>query len=167
MSSDDPRACFPAAGRVEWIGVRSRRGQPVEVLEEVQAIPDRGLAADHATKRAGGRRQVTLMQSEHLPVIGSLAKRAPEPGLLRRNLVVSGINLRALIGRRFRVGAALFEGTGDCPPCRAMEAALGFGGCNAMSGMGGVTARILEGGPIRIGDPVEPYNQRADEPRLI
>ena len=167
MSPDDPRARFPAAGRVEWIGVRSGRGRPVEVLEEVQAIPDRGLAEDHAARRAGGRRQVTLMQSEHLPVIGSLAKHAPRPDLLRRNLVVSGINLRALVGQRFRVGAALFEGTGDCPPCRAMEAALGFGGCNAMTGMGGVTARVLGGGLIRVGDPVEPYNQRADEPRLI
>lgn len=167
MSPDDSRARFPASGRVEWIGVRSGRGQPVEVLEEVQAIPDRGLADDHAARRAGGRRQVTLVQSEHLPVIGSLAERAAKPDLLRRNLVVSGINLRALVGLRFRVGAALFEGTGDCPPCRTMEAALGFGGRNAMAGMGGVTARVLEGGLIRVGDPVGPYNQRADEPRLI
>ena len=165
MSPDDPQARFPAAGRVEWIGVRSRRGQPVEVLEKVQAIPDRGLADDHAARRSGGRRQVTLMQSEHLPAIGALARCAPKPDLLRRNLVVSGINLRALVGRRFRVGAALFEGTGDCPPCRAMEAALGFGGPDAMAGMGGVTARVLQGGWIRLGDPVQPYNQRADESR--
>ena len=167
MSPDDPRDHFPVAGRVEWIGIRFKRGQPVEVLQEVQAIPDRGLADDHAAGRAGGRRQVTLMQSEHLSVIGSLAGRTPKPDLLRRNLVISGINLRALVGQRFRVGAALFEGTGDCPPCHAMEAALGFGGCNAMAGMGGVTARVLEGGLIRVGDLVEPYNQRADEPRLI
>ena len=167
MSPDDPRAHFSAAGRVEWIGVRSGRGRPVEVLQEVRAIPDHGLADDHAARRAGGRRQVTLMQSEHLSVIGSLAKRAANPDLLRRNLVVSGINLRALVGQRFRVGAALFEGTGDCPPCRAMEAALGFGGCSAMTGMGGVTARVLEGGLIRVGDQVEPYNLRADAPSLI
>ena len=167
MSLDDPHARFSTAGRVEWIGVRSGRGKPVEVLQEARAIPDHGLADDHAAKRAGGRRQVTLIQSEHFPVIESLAKRTPKPDLLRRNLVVSGINLRALVGQRFRVGAALFEGTGDCPPCRAMEAALGSGGCNAMTGMGGVTARVLEGGLIRVGDQVEPYNQRADEPRLI
>ena len=167
MSLDDLRAHFSAAGRVEWIGVRSRRGKPVEILQKVRAVMDHGLADDHAARRVGGRRQVTLIQSEHLPAIESLAKRTPKPDLLRRNLVVSGINLRALIGQRFRVGAALFEGTGDCPPCRAMEAALGFGGHNAMAGMGGVTARVLEGGLIRVGDPVEPYNQRADEPGRI
>ena len=167
MSPKNPRAHFSAEGRVEWIGVRPRRGRPVEVLEEVRAISNHGLADDHAAKRPGGLRQVTLVQSEHLPVIGSLAERAPKPDLLRRNFVVSGINLRALIGRKFRVGAALFEGTGDCPPCRAMETALGFGGRDAMAGMGGVTARVLESGLIRVGDPVGPYNQRADMPRLI
>lgn len=167
MSREDPRTHFPSAGRVEWIGVRSRRGQPVDALEEVEAIRDHGLAEDHASGRAGGRRQVTLMQSEHLSVIETLAERAPRPDLLRRNLLVSGINLRALVGRRFRVGAAVLEGTGDCPPCNAMEAALGFGGRNAMTGMGGVTARVLEGGLIRLGDSVEPYNLRADPPHLI
>lgn len=167
MNPDKPRAHFPASGRVEWIGIRAGRGQPVTELREVQAIRGRGLAEDHAARRTGGRRQVTLVQSEHLPVIESLSKRAPKPGLLRRNLLVSGINLRALVGQRFRVGAALFEGTGDCPPCRAMDAALGAGGKDAMVGMGGVTARVLEGGLIRVGDPIGPYNLPADPPRLI
>lgn len=110
---------------------------------------------------------MTLMQSEHLPVIESLSERTPKPDLLRRNLLVSGINLRALVGQRFWVGAALFEGTGDCPPCRAMDTALGAGGKNAMTGMGGVTARVLEGGLIRVGDRIGPYNLPADQPRLI
>ena len=167
MSSDKPRGHFPASGRVEWIGVRTGRGQPVTELQEVQAIQDRGLAEDHATQRAGRRRQVTLVQAEHLPVIESLSERTPKPNLLRRNLLVSGINLRALVGQRFWVGAALFEGTGDCPPCRAMDAALGVGGKNAMTGMGGVTARVLEGGLIRVGDRIGPYNLPADQPRLI
>lgn len=167
MRPEDPRTNFSSTGRIEWIGVRSGRGRTVEVREEVEAIQNHGLADDHAARRGGGRRQVTLMQSEHLAVIETLAERTPKPDLLRRNLLVSGINLRALVGQQFRVGAALFEGTGDCPPCRNMEAALGFGGCNAMTGMGGVTARVLEGGLIKLGDSVEPYNQRADPPRLI
>ena len=107
------------------------------------------------------------MQSEHLPVIESLSERIPKPNLLRRNLLVSGINLQTLVGQRFWVGAALFEGTGDCPPCRAMDTALGAGGKNAMTGMGGVTARVLEGGLIRVGDSVGSYNLPADQPRLI
>ena len=73
------------------------------------------------------------------------------PATLRRNLLVSGIPLIALKGRRFRIGDVLLEGT---DPCSRMEAALGAGGYNAMRGMGGLCARILESGNLRVGDAV-------------
>ena len=79
---------------------------------------------------------------------------AVAPATLRRNLVVSGIPLAALRGRRFRIGDVLLEGTDACDPCSRMEAALGPGGYNAMRGMGGLCARILEGGTLRRGDAV-------------
>ena len=74
--------------------------------------------------------------------------------LLRRNVVISGLPVIALKGRRFRIGDVLLEGTDPCDPCSRMEAALGPGGYNAMRGMGGLCARILEGGVIRAGDEV-------------
>lgn len=77
-----------------------------------------------------------------------------EPATLRRNLVVSGIPLIALKGRRFRVGEVVLEGTESCDPCSLMEALLGPGGYNAMRGHGGLCARILQGGTIRRGDTV-------------
>ena len=69
-------------------------------------------------------------------------------------MLVSGIPLVALKGRRFRIGELLLEGTDDCDPCSRMEDALGPGGYNAMRGMGGLCARILEGGSLRVGDAV-------------
>ncbi len=167
MSAYDGRRRFTGAGSVEWIGVRTHRQQPIEVRQQVQAIEGCGLEGDHAAGRRGGKRQVTLIQAEHFPAIGQLAAKPPKPELLRRNLVVSGINLRALVGRKFQIGSALLEGTGDCPPCRSMERALGSGGCDAMAGMGGVTARVLKGGPICIGDAVAPYNPQPQTERLI
>jgi MOSC domain-containing protein YiiM len=147
-------AHFPRAGRVEWIGVRrSHRGELV-IVEEVKAITDQGLAGDRYA-RAGGNRQVTLIQAEHLKVVAGLTgKELVRPEWLRRNIVVSGINLYALRDLTFRVGMALLEGTGTCEPCSRMEEALGRGGYNAMRGHGGITARILEGGMIRVADPV-------------
>ena len=95
------------------------------------------------------------MQSEHLAVMGALLGEPPlDPARLRRNLVVSGLNLAALQGRQFKVGEALLQGTGLCHPCARMEAILGPGGYNAMRGHGGLNARVLSGGLIRVGDVV-------------
>ena len=149
---------FPRPGRVETIVLRpAKRGTCIETKETV-ALADGGLEGDH---RRGGKRQVSLIQLEHLQVIGALLGQEPiDPLRLRRNLVISSINLVALKallpGRRLgvRIGQALIELTGDCEPCSRMEAELGPGGYNAMRGHGGMVGRILEGGPIRTGDPV-------------
>jgi MOSC domain-containing protein YiiM len=73
---------------------------------------------------------------------------------LRRNLVVSGINLLALKNARLQVGGALLELVGPCQPCSRMEEAIGAGGYAAMRGHGGMTARVVSGGPLRVGDRV-------------
>lgn len=147
-------ARFPRAGSVEFIGVRPARGAPVQAVDAVQAVAGRGLTGDRYAG-GGGKRGVTLIQAEHLPVIAALAGLARvEPATVRRNLVVSGIPLIALKGALFRIGDVLLEGTGPCDPCSKMEAALGEGGYNAMRGHGGLCARIVEGGVIRLGDAV-------------
>lgn len=123
----------------------------------MHVIEGRGLEGDRKALRAGGERQVTLFQHEHLLVIASLMGRdAVEPEALRRNLAVSGINVLALRARRFKIGELLFEGTGYCAPCRRMEETIGRGGFNATRGHGGITARGLSDGWIAIGDPITP-----------
>lgn len=142
-----------APGRLEWIGLRPAREVPVAVREHATAIAGHGLEGDRYAH--DGKRQVTLVQAEHLPVIAALCGHGVvAPELLRRNLVVSGISVLALKNQRFRIGAALFEGAGPCEPCSKMEAALGAGGYNAMRGHGGICARVVEGGAIAVGDAV-------------
>ena len=142
-------------GKLDWIGVRpSPRGEMMS-LQQVLLITNRGIEGDHRAQRPGGKRQVTLIQAEHLPVIASLAGRTVIcPEELRRNLVVCCINLASLNNQRFTVGAALLEGTGYCHPCSRMEENLGTGGYNAVRGHGGITARVVRGGLIRPGDEV-------------
>lgn len=145
---------FPRAGRVQWIGLRPARDVPMQAVDSVEAEAGGGLVGDRY-KGGSGKRGVTLIQAEHLPVIAALSGHGEiAPATLRRNLLVSDIPLVALKGRRFRIGEVLLEGTDACDPCSRMEAALGPGGYNAMRGMGGLCARILEGGMIRAGDEV-------------
>lgn len=144
---------LPHAGRVAWIGIRPRRDVPMLELTDVD-VDARGLRGDRYDG-SSGKRAVTLIQAEHLPVIAALSgHEAVAPATLRRNLVVSGIPLIALKGKRFRVGDVVLEGTGPCDPCSRMETALGPGGYNAMRGHGGLTARVIEGGRVRLGDTV-------------
>lgn len=147
-------AQFPRAGRVQWIGVRPARDVAMQEVDEVEATAGAGLSGDRY-HGGSGKRGVTLLQAEHLPAIAALAGRSEiPPMLLRRNLLVSGIPLIALKGRRFMIGDVLLEGTGPCDPCSRMEDALGPGGYNAMRGHGGLTARILGSGILRIGQAV-------------
>ena len=146
---------FPRPGRVEWIGLRLAYRAAIVPVSEVRAETGSGLLGDHSAKGRDHKRQVTLVQFEHLPVIAALAGAASvTPAALRRNLVVGGINLAALVGMRFQVGGAVFEGTGPCYPCSRMEEALGAGGYNAVRGHGGITARVVVGGWVRLGDAV-------------
>ena len=147
-------ATLPRPGRIEWIGLRPGREVPIDEVPQVVAETGAGLVGDRYSG-GSGKRGITLIQAEHLPVIAALSgHEAVRPATLRRNLVVSGLPLIALKGRRFRVGAVLLEGTDECDPCSRMEAALGPGGFNAMRNHGGLCARILEGGTIRLGDAV-------------
>jgi len=146
---------IPQTGRLEWIGLRPGHRAPVQSVREVVAEAGRGLIGDRYAESPGTRRQVTLIQAEHLPAIAALTGHAQvPPEWLRRNLLVSGINLLALKNKSFRIGDVLLEGTGLCHPCSRMEEVLGPGGYNALRGHGGITARVLEGGRIRTGDPV-------------
>ncbi|WP_425480454.1 MOSC domain-containing protein [Luteimonas viscosa] len=146
---------FPRAGQVQWIGLRPARDVPMREVGSAQASAGGGLAGDRYNG-GSGKRGVTLIQAEHLPAIAALAGHEEiVPATLRRNLVVSGIALIALKGNRFRIGDVLLEGTVACDPCSRMEVALGAGGYNALRGMGGLCARILEGGELRLGDAVE------------
>lgn len=143
-------------GQVVWIGIRPTRREPLRAVESVVAQAGQGLIGDHYKTKTNGPRQLTLIQAEHLPVIaGYLHREVVMPEMLRRNIVVKGINLLALKGKQFQVGNALCEYSGECHPCSRMEEILGTGGYNAVRGHGGITARVQATGAISVGDSVQ------------
>ena len=158
---------FTHAGCVNAIYLRPARDAPAVSVASVLALADRGLEGDRsATSRpatAGGhKRQVTLLQAEHVPLIAAWTGHdSIDAAVLRRNLVVSGLNLlaaRTLFAdqpMRIMFGdEVVLSVTGPCDPCSKMEVALGTGAYNAMRGHGGLTARIEAGGCIAVGDRV-------------
>lgn len=154
MEGDTVKALIsrlPQHGRVEWIAVRPERRKTLQVLDSVEVL-EKGLQGDHYTGNSG-RRGVTLIQAEHIEAVASMLHREHiGPDLLRRNIVVSGINLLALKDRQFRIGTAILKMTGLCHPCSRMEEMLGEGGYNAMRGHGGINACVIERGTITVGD---------------
>jgi MOSC domain-containing protein YiiM len=143
-------------GHVVWIGLRPARRAVVTAVDLATLDERQGLVGDHYSSRTGGTRHVTLIQQEHLAAIAShLGIATVEPGLLRRNIVVAGINLLALKNHRFSLGEAVLEWTGECHPCSRMEEVLGQGGYNAVRGHGGITARVIKGGTVAVGSMLE------------
>ncbi len=166
MSVEPMESQFPRTGCVEWVGAATERKGPLAAVEECRVETGSGLVGDHHANSGDSQRQVTLIQHEHLATIAALAgHEAVDPGQLRRNVVVSGINLLSLQDQPFRLGEALLEGTGPCEPCERMEQNLGPGGYNAMNGHGGICARVLESGTVRVGDAVTAASRSPDPSR--
>jgi len=153
-------AAVPQVGRLADILLRLSKHGEVVRAERAEVLDGLGLDGDHRSSRRSpdprSKRHVSLIQAEHLPVIAALLGRDTlDADEVRRNLVVAGINLLSLRDRTFRIGSVVLEGTGPCHPCSRMESALGPGGFQALRGHGGITARVVNAGALRVGDPVE------------
>lgn len=143
---------YSKAGKVVAISIRPKRLEPVRVIDSVKVIENTGLEGDRSK---GGNRQVTLIQKEHIDAVASFLGNADlDFTLTRRNILVEGINLLSLKGKKFKIGEVILEYTGECHPCSRMEEALGEGGYNAMRGHGGITAKVIEGGNLKSGDAI-------------
>ena len=139
-------------GVIEWIGVRPERRAPMRVVEAAELDPAEGVIGDRYAGKSGSRHVTLIGRADLAAIADFLGLDEVPPDLLRRNIVVSGVNLLALKEKRFRLGGALLEMTGECHPCSRMEEIFGEGGYNAVRGHGGITARVLEGGEVRLGD---------------
>jgi MOSC domain-containing protein YiiM len=157
---------FAQTGKLEAIFLRPARDEPCISVNLVKAIADKGLLGDRASLKTSSttissKRQVTLIQAEHIQVLSLLLKKTVTAEILRRNLVVSGINLLASKSlfkdqpMQLMIGEVILEVTGPCEPCSKMEVLLGKGGYNAMRGHGGITAKVIKGGNITLNDSVQ------------
>ncbi len=156
VSVDELKINFSRPGKIEWIGLRTTKSRDVLQVDTAELLLDHGLVGDKSAQTPGSKRQVTLIQSEYFPVMESLLnKKKILPEILRRNIVVSGLNLSVLLKHSLRINDVVLEITGNCAPCKKMEEALGFGAFNAMRNHSGVNAMVRKGGVICVGDDVQ------------
>lgn len=150
-------------GLLEWIGLRPHKKAPMVTAERVMLIENRGVEGDHqCLHKPGSARQITLISREFIDQIClylNIEQGSIDPLDLRRNLVVSGINLNALRQSTFAIGNAVLQATAVCHPCSRMEASLGQGGFAAMLGHGGLCAKIVSSGEIALGHAVTKLSQ--------
>ena len=146
---------IPQTGEVKWIGIRPGRKEPIKELNQVRALVGQGLEGDRFSGTPDSKRQVTLIQWEHLDVLKSFLNLDDlQPSIFRRNIAIRGLNLLSLKEKKFKIGSAILEMTGVCQPCSWIEDSVGEGAYNAMRGHSGITARVLTAGEITVGDPV-------------
>jgi MOSC domain-containing protein YiiM len=158
-------------GTVESIHIASAAGEPMQALDEVRALPGRGLEGDryltgtgyYSDRDSGGGREVTLIEREaidHLDggVVTSWGTQLDiqlAAGETRRNIMTSGVPLNHLLDREFRVGEVLMRGTRLCEPCPYLEELTSHEGLRmALMHRGGIRANILNEGVLHTGDDV-------------
>ena len=127
-------------------------------LTSVEALAGIGLAGDRyaeAKNRRSPDYEVTLIESENIEAFNRATGRELAPEMPRRNIITAGVRLNDLLGKRFSVGRAVFEGLELCEPC-SLFAKRTYGEVVAFfRGKGGLRARIVAGGRLSVGDSVD------------
>jgi MOSC domain-containing protein YiiM len=106
-------------------------------------------------------RQVTLIEVETLQALARDHGLVLSPGQHRRNLTTEGVPLAHLVGAYFRIGACLLYGGRLNVPCRHLEQLVGQPVFRPLIHRSGLNARVIVGGPIAVGDPIEPVTASA------
>jgi len=157
----EPSTGTESVGTVELIALTAEAEGPMRAVSAAEAVEGRGLLGDRYERGAGtfsdprGRGyDLTLVEAEALEELSSKGVELA-PIEARRNLVVRGIALDELIGRRFRVGEVECFGQRRCEPCSHLERLTQPGVLRGLVHRGGLRADVLSSGQIRPGDRVE------------
>jgi MOSC domain-containing protein YiiM len=135
---------------VEAIHLGKARIPELWAVESVTAVAGKGLDGDRHFHPEGARpgQALTLVEAENVESVGL------EPGATRRQVTVRGVDLNALVGKRFLVGEVECVGVELCEPCSHLESMTRPGIIKELLHRAGLNADIVSGGTIRVGDPV-------------
>jgi MOSC domain-containing protein YiiM len=137
---------------VEAIHVGKVRGDELLAVDSVRAVAGKGLEGDRHFQHEGGKpgKALTLIEAENVEAVGL------PPGGARRQVTVRGVDLNALVGKRFRVGDVECYGVHLCEPCAHLQSITRPGIIKDLAHRGGINADILTDGTISVGDALVP-----------
>jgi MOSC domain-containing protein YiiM len=150
----------PRMGQIEGIFITTAAGEPMQALDEAQALGGAGLAGDRYVLGTGfysdgnTGRQLTLIAAEALETLAREHGVTLTPLECRRNVVTRGIELNGLVGQRFQIGEIACEGIRLCPPCNHLEELTRPGMLRGLARSGGLRAQVLNDGVMRVGDAI-------------
>jgi len=166
-----PAAADPGTGTVQAIFLAARSAAPEAPVEEAEAVAGRGLRGDryftgtgHFSRPGKTGQDLTLIAAEALDGLRADTGIALTGGGARRNVVTAGIDLNALVGRRFTMGEAECVGRRWCEPCAHLQHLTEPGVLRGLIHRGGLRADVVRGGRIRVGDPVRAEVTRGARP---
>lgn len=150
------------AGVLAAVFVAPEAGAPMRSVRQVRAVPGRGLEGDRYFDHAGSfsrwpgpHRDVSLVAEEALSAMAAETGLVLPPAASRRNLLTRGVPLNELVGQTFTVGGVRLRGERLCQPCKALARRTGLDGLvPALRNRGGLRARLLTEGVVRVGDPI-------------
>jgi MOSC domain-containing protein YiiM len=143
-------------GTVEAIFIAAKRGERPSEVESVQAVAGKGLEGNRYFGTGRPEQELTLIEAEQLERVAAEDGLEIDTAATGRNILTRGVDLNALVGKRFRVGTAECRGIHLCEPCKTMEARTAPGAIKALVHRAGLNAEILVGGELRPGDGIEP-----------
>ena len=146
------------AGIVEALYIGPEDAGPMSEVDEVTADAGKGLVGDRYYDNGVADEEITLIESESIAAAQAIAEVDFANEDTRRNVVTSGVRLESLVGRKFKVGGVTIEGLEKNPSCKHLERVTGKKIMKPLlhvEGGAGIRGRIVSGGVIRTGDPVE------------
>jgi MOSC domain-containing protein YiiM len=159
------------AGFVEGIFIAPEAGAEMKSVQAAAALEGCGLEGDRYCagtghwSRFGRVCEATFIAAEDLHDIEQETGVGVKNGEHRRNVVTRGISLKALRrGEQFRVGEVVFEYRGPRSVCRYIERLTEPGMTQALKGRGGICARVIENGTVRVGDDFEVLQHTEERP---
>lgn len=142
-------------GTVNAIFIAAQSGDDPARVENVRAVPGKGLEGDRNFHKDDPLAAVTLIELEAIEALNRDYAVEIDPGASRRNIVTQGVPLNHLIGKEFCVGNVRMRGTKMCEPCNYLAGKTQPKVLPGLVHRGGIRAEILSEGAIAVGDDVQ------------